>query len=62
VLSGVGKHEVRLTRGQVGLYGIEVMLVLFDFDSDCCNVVIKLLVVCDLSHKALVVSVGHGLL
>jgi hypothetical protein len=62
MLCSSGKHEAGLTRGQMGLYGIEVMLVLFDFDGDGHNIVIELAVMHDLPCQPPVVGVSHSLL
>jgi hypothetical protein len=46
----------------MGLYGVEVTLILFDFDGDGRDIVVELAVVCDLLCQPPVIGVSHGLL
>jgi hypothetical protein len=56
---GTGKHKTGLTGHEAGLCGVDVMLVPLKFDCQRCDVVVDLVVVCDLASQPPVVSVGH---
>jgi hypothetical protein len=44
---GVGEHETGLSQGKLHSYGVEVTLILLDFDGDCRDVIIELVIMCD---------------
>jgi hypothetical protein len=46
----------------MGLYSIKVTLILFDLDGNGRNIVIELMIMCDLPCQPLVINVSHSLL